>query len=104
MSVTGGPLPAGTGSFTSAVRFDPDRPVVANVVSHRAATVFVVGLEAGQELPEHPAPAELTLLVVEGQPTVTVAGDARCSRAGDVVVMATGTAHSFPPERSEPLW
>lgn len=35
----------------------PDRPVVANVTSHQETTVFLVCLDIGQQLPEHPAPA-----------------------------------------------
>jgi len=57
--------------------------------------VFVVCLEVDQELPEHPAPAELTLLVIEGQPTVTVAGVATATAVGDVMVMATGILHAL---------
>lgn len=95
MGATEEPFPAGTGSFRSSVRFDPDRPVVANVTSHEATTVFVVCLEPGQELPTHPAPAELTLLVIEGQPTVTVADTAKAASVGDVLAMVAGTTHSL---------
>ncbi|PZS22824.1 MAG: hypothetical protein DLM54_02340 [Acidimicrobiales bacterium] len=86
---------AGTGSFRSFVRFDPDQPVVASVTAHRSTKVFVVCLEVDQELPQHPAPMELTLLVIEGQPTVTVADKATLAAAGDVMVMAVGTPHSL---------
>lgn len=92
---TDGALAAGIGSYRSAVRFDPDRPVVANVVSYRATTVFVVCLDVGQELAEHLAPDELTLLIIEGQPTVTVEGEINVTAAGDVVVMAAGAPHSL---------
>ncbi len=95
MSATDGPTTGGVGSYRSAVRFDPDRPVVANVVSHGATKVFVVCLEVGQELSEHLAPGELTLLIIEGQPTVTVGTETKVTATGDVVVMAAGTPHSL---------
>ncbi len=87
--------PSGSGSFRSKVRFDPDRPVVATVTSHQDTTVFVVCLDVGQELPEHPAPGPLTLLVIEGRPTITVNGTAATSAVGDVTVMAAATMHSL---------
>lgn len=86
------------GEFASlplSIRFDPDRPVVANVVSHRSTTVFAVCLDVGQELAPHPAPAELTLMIMEGQPTITVAEAARLSAPGDVVAMGEGVMHSL---------
>ncbi len=86
---------SGRGSFRSKVRFDPDRPVVATVTSHQGTTVFVVCLDVGQELPEHPAPGPLTLLVIEGNPTITVADTATTSVVGDVAVMAAATVHSL---------
>lgn len=95
MSATGRLPGAGTGSFRASARFDPDRAVVANVTSHEATTVFVVCLDVGQELPEHPAPAELTLLVIEGQPIVTIADVAKDTAVGDVMVMTAGTTHSL---------
>lgn len=82
-------------SVPSSIRFDPDRPVVANVASHPSTTVFVVCLDVGQELAPHPAPAELALLVMEGRPTITVAEAVQLSAPGDVAVMAQGIMHSL---------
>lgn len=90
-----GPPGAGIGSFRSSVHFNPDRPVIANVATHENTTVFVVCLDAGQALTEHPAPAALTLLVIEGQPTVTVADAAMVGDVGDVIVVGAGTLHSL---------
>ncbi len=83
------------GSFRSLVRFDPERAVVDNVATQDGTTVFVVCLDADQALSEHPAPADLTLLVIEGQPTITVADTSMVTAAGDVTVMAEGTLHSL---------
>ena len=40
---------SGSHSFRSAIRFDPEKAVVATVTSDRDTTVFVVCLEAAQE-------------------------------------------------------
>jgi quercetin dioxygenase-like cupin family protein len=85
----------GLGSFKAATRFDPREAVVATVTSERATTVFVVCLEPGQELPRHPAPAELTLLVIEGEPVITVVDVSLSTIPGDVVVVAAGAVHAL---------
>ena len=88
------PVP-GLGSFLKATRFDPRAPVVATVTSDLATTVFVVCLEPAQELPRHPALAELTLLVVEGEPVITVVDVVRSTVPGDVLIIAAGAIHTL---------
>ena len=95
MNTSREPIHDEVASFRSAIRFDPDRPVVANVATRHDTPVFVVCLDVGQVLSEHPAPADLTLLVIEGQPTITVADAATVTATGDVVVMAEETLHSL---------
>ncbi|MDP9335705.1 MAG: hypothetical protein M3Q30_20690 [Actinomycetota bacterium] len=85
----------GLGSFRAATRFDPHEAVVAAVTSDLATTVFVVCLEPAQELPQHPAPAELTLLVIKGEPAITVTDISRSTTPGDVVVVAAGAIHAL---------
>ena len=83
------------GSIRDVTRFDPDAPVVATVAVHLTTTIFVVCLDSGQELPTHAAPGALTLLVIEGHVTITIAGAEHLSHAGDVVVMSRGAPHSL---------
>ncbi|MDQ6783307.1 MAG: hypothetical protein M3063_07690 [Actinomycetota bacterium] len=85
----------GIGSFRTATRFDSHSPVVAAVGSDRATKVFVVCLEPGQELARHPAPLELTLLVIEGDPLITFDEKPRLAMPGDVVIVAAGGVHSL---------
>ncbi len=89
---------AATGSFRSVVRFDPGEAVVAAVTSDRGTTVFVVCLEPDQELPRHPAPGELTLLVIEGRPVITVADQRYGADQGDVMVVPAGAIHALRAE------
>jgi len=83
------------GSFRSSVRFDPDRAVVATIATDDATTVFSVCLDGDQALAEHPAPADLTLLVIEGQPTITVEGAPTVTATGDVMIIHEGALHSL---------
>ena len=92
------------GSFRSMVRFDPRKAVVATVVSDRSTTVFVVCLEPGQELPRHPAPGELTLLVIEGRPVITVAEEGCATDQGAVLVVPAGAIHALRATTDRPSW
>lgn len=83
------------GSLRQATRFNPDKAVVATVVSDSGTRVFVVCLEPAQVLPPHPAPAGLTLIVTQGEPVITVQGSSHSTTPGDVVVMATGALHTL---------
>ncbi len=83
------------GSIRDVTRFDPDAPVVATVAVHLTTTIFVVCLDSGQDLPTHAAPGALTLLVIEGHVTITVAGTEHLSHAGDVVAVSPGAPHSL---------
>ena len=50
---------------------DPDSPVVALLVGREQANARAIRLATGQSIPEHAhGPSELTLLVVEGTPTL----------------------------------
>ncbi len=91
-------IAAVAGSFRSVVRFDPREAVVATVTSDRGTTVFVVCLEPSQGLPRHPAPGELTLLVIEGRPVITVADKRYATDQGDVLVVPTGAMHALRAE------
>lgn len=95
MSEVPRPVDATAGSFRSAVRFDLREAVVATVTSDRGTTVFVVCLEPNQELPRHPAPGELTLLVIEGQPVITVGDKGYGTYQGDVLVVPPGAIHAL---------
>jgi quercetin dioxygenase-like cupin family protein len=57
-----------------------------------------------QELSRHPAPAELNLLVIEGEPVITVVDISRSTTPGDVVVAAAGAVHALRLALNEPSW
>lgn len=59
----------------------------------------MVCLDSGQTLAEHPAPADLTLLVIEGQPKITVEDAATVAATGDVMMMPEGALHSLSAGR-----
>lgn len=50
--------------------------------------------EAGRAVPEHTHPFDARALVLEGEVTLTWAGQSRTCRAGDVFEMAAGTPHT----------
>ena len=55
--------------------------------------VLTKSLDAGTHNEEHHHPFEVKALVLEGEITLTVAGDARTYRPGEVFTMASGCKH-----------
>ena len=96
MTIAGPDIPdASLPSFLDAVAFDAGRATVTPLASLGSMRAFVVGLQPGQRLADHPAPAPLCLLVVEGNVTITVDGHARPAPAGSTVVIGDGVTHAL---------
>jgi quercetin dioxygenase-like cupin family protein len=56
--------------------------------------VVLVGLEAGQRIPPHPAP-EAVYQVLDGSGTMLVGGERIAVEAGSLVVVPSGVARGF---------
>ena len=84
-----------TTRWTAAVEYSSDRPVIRAISDIDTMRAFVVGLEPGQELREHPAPGDLTLIVVAGDAVIPIDGIERHASIGAVVVLPKGAPHSI---------
>lgn len=61
--------------------------------AHQLELVHLV-LPAGQELPTHSAPGEITLYCIEGTMNLNTPDGQACLHAGDVVHLAAGIPHA----------
>ncbi len=83
------------GSWEKVVSFDPTKATVRPVISSQGSKAFIVGLEPGQQLRSHPAPADLYLFVVQGSVTFTIADQVNAVNLGDCVLMKKGVPHAI---------
>ena len=56
--------------------------------------VVQIAMRAGQHLPEHQAPGEITIQALQGQLRFTVAGASVDLAPGDLIALAAGTPHA----------
>ncbi|MCM1028331.1 MAG: cupin domain-containing protein [Pseudoflavonifractor sp.] len=66
----------------------------AGVVSNEHGGVSLLSFTAGQALPEHLAPAEVMVYVIEGQIEFTMRDNLHTLLAGQFLLMGAGVAHS----------
>ncbi|HTO13597.1 MAG TPA: cupin domain-containing protein [Candidatus Binatia bacterium] len=72
-----------------------DGSVVSRIIVKReTGNVTLFAFDAGQELSEHTAPYDALVQVVEGEATITIAGQAHRLRAGDMIVMPARQPHA----------
>lgn len=77
---------------------DADRrggePVSSSLLKTSSLQLMRVVLPAGQALPEHRVPGELTVQCLEGEATLSMSGRTCRLRAGELVVLPGGEAHA----------
>lgn len=81
-------------NWRDTVVFTADGPKPQFLLDSAKFKVVLVGLEAGQKLPTHPAP-EAVYHVLEGSGWMNVAGERIAVEAGVVVVVPAGVPRGF---------
>jgi quercetin dioxygenase-like cupin family protein len=81
-------------NWRDKVVFAADGPKPQFLLDSPKFKVVLVGLEAGQKLPTHPAP-EAVYHVLEGSGTMLVGGERIAVEAGVIVVVAAGVPRGF---------
>ena len=64
------------------------------IVKRETGNVTLFAFDAGQELSEHTAPYDALVHVVEGEATITLAGQAHRLHAGEMILMPARVAHA----------
>ena len=60
---------------------------------HGRRTIALFVMDAGASLPEHSTAGTVTILVIDGELTVTMAGEQRDLRAGRLLIISPGVRH-----------
>ncbi|HTE06353.1 MAG TPA: cupin domain-containing protein [Planctomycetota bacterium] len=70
------------------------------LVRKPVGTVTVFAFAAGQGLSEHTAPYDALVHVLEGEAEVTIAGTPHTVRAGQLLALPAGKAHSLRADKA----
>jgi len=89
-SLTAQPLAA-----TAAVAYNEGAVVSRTLVNQAGGTLTLFAFDAGQELSEHTAPFDAVVHVLEGEVTVTLAGQPRRVAAGEMLLMPARVPHAL---------
>ena len=81
-------------SWAETVQFSPAHPVPTVLLDSDELKVVLVGLEPGQVLPEHPAPAAV-FHVLDGTGTVTVDGVSAEVGPGATITVPSGARRGW---------
>ena len=89
-SLTAQPLAA-----AAAVAYNEGAVVSRTLVNQAGGTLTLFAFDAGQELSEHTAPFDAVVHVLEGEVTVTLAGQPHRVAAGEMLLMPAKVPHAL---------
>jgi quercetin dioxygenase-like cupin family protein len=72
--------------------------VSREIVSLPTGTMTVFAFDAGEQLSEHTAPFDATVVDLEGEAEISIGGTAHRVRAGEMIIMPAGVPHGLKAE------
>ncbi len=68
--------------------------VSRTLINQKTGTVTLFAFDAGQELSEHTAPYDALVQVLDGETTITIAGQSYQLKPGDAIIMPANEPHA----------
>ena len=68
--------------------------VSRTLINQKTGTVTLFAFDAGQELSEHTAPYDALVQVLDGETTITLAGQPYQLKPGDAIIMPANEPHA----------
>jgi quercetin dioxygenase-like cupin family protein len=72
--------------------------VSKTLLDKKAGTLTLFSFDAGQGLSEHTSPYDATVLITDGEATLTIGGKPVKAKAGEMVIMPAGVPHALRAE------
>lgn len=80
-------------ALASHIAVAPEAIVSKTLLDKPAGTLTLFAFDSGQGLSEHTSPYDATVLILEGEGTLTIDGRAIKASAGELVIMPAGVPH-----------
>ncbi|MDD2597725.1 MAG: cupin domain-containing protein [Kiritimatiellae bacterium] len=77
------------------IAYQQDAVVSRTIIDKKIGTVTVFAFDAGQGLSEHTAPFDAMVQVLEGEVDITISGEPRLVKAGELIIMPAGDPHAL---------
>jgi quercetin dioxygenase-like cupin family protein len=81
------------------VAYQAGSVVSRTLVEKPSGTVTLFAFDKGQGLSEHTAPYDALVMVLDGEAEITISGEARQVKSGEMVVMPANIPHALKARR-----
>ncbi len=81
--------------LSKALDYQADAIVSKTLVDKKSGSVTLFAFAAGQRLSEHTSPYDALVYVLEGQVTITLAGEPFTVKTGEMLLMPAGKPHGL---------
>lgn len=87
-------------NLAEMVQYQPGSVVSRALVSKNTGTMTLFAFDAGQNLSEHTAPYDATVIILDGVAEVTVSGTRHQVSKGEAILMPAGEPHALHADQS----
>ena len=74
--------------------------VSKTLIKKETGNVTLFAFEAGQGLSEHTAPFDALVEIMDGEARITIGGEARTVKAGEMIIMPADVPHALHAEKA----
>jgi len=82
-------------ALAGLVDYQDGAVVSREIVSLPTGTMTVFAFDAGEQLSEHTAPFDATVVGIEGEADVFIGGNANRVKTGEMIIMPAGVPHAL---------
>ena len=84
--------------LTDLVEYSADSIVSKTILDKPTGTITLFSFDKGQKLSEHTSPYDAVVQVLDGQASLTIAGEIQQVPAGRIIVMPANVPHAVDAE------
>jgi quercetin dioxygenase-like cupin family protein len=85
-------------AMSGAVGYADGAIISKTLLDKPTGTLTLFSFDAGQGLSEHTAPYDATVLILDGNAAITIAGKTQSVAAGELIIMPANVPHSLRAE------
>ncbi len=85
-------------AMNGAVGYADGAIISKTLLDKPTGTLTLFSFDAGQGLSEHTAPYDATVLILDGNAAITIAGKTQSVAAGELIIMPANVPHSLRAE------
>ena len=85
-------------SLAGLVAYQDGAIVSREIASLPTGTMTVFAFDAGEQLSEHTAPFDATVIGLEGEADIRIGGQAQRVKAGEMIIMPANVPHALKAE------